>query len=324
MSKHPLGLFFVFGLIAFVAVLASGAASPRAAEAQEFTRPVNLKSTPVANGILVQWQRGENNLFFCVDTARSLSNLINQTTTWTNWGCGTTGTSLVLSQLTCGTQYFWRVWAAGPGVSAHSAPATFVTQPCPFSAPTNLQSTVIAHDTVRVSWTRGINNVIFCVDTALSQSDLLTKGTTWRNWGCGTRDTSLVLTGLRADTRYFWRVWAAAPGISGHSATRTFTTAPGDFLPPDDLDTEITASNVIFTWDERDPAFWFCVDVAETESDLLNFGSTWRNFDCGDDDETTVVDIDEFECDETYHWRVFAFAGTLQGHSEVETFTRTC
>ena len=81
---------------------------------------------------------------------------------------------------------------------------------------------------------------------------------------------------------------------------------------------------VQFSWNEQDPALWFCIDIAGSQADLVTFGDTWRNFDCGGEDEMAEVTSDYFECDETYYWRIYAFAGGRSGYSDVASFPMEC
>jgi hypothetical protein len=294
--------------------------------AGNFTPPSNVDADVDDDSVRVSWQRGQGNLFFCVDTAFSQADLQQTKGSWHNWGCGTTATSLDLTNLACDRQHYFRVWAAGNGTSGHSPIGSFVSQDCSFSPPTNPDAQLLNDGKVRISWDRGENNIFFCIDLALSQSDLTERKNTWTNAGCGTTGTAVDLSGLSCGTTYYYRVWGTSNSQSGYSGIDSFTTAQCDFEAPDDLSaTVIDADTVRFEWDEEDNALWFCVDIAESQSDLLNFDDdSWTNFDCGGADEVAEVTSAYFECGETYWWRVYAFAGNRNGYSDVASFTMTC
>jgi hypothetical protein len=291
-----------------------------------FTPAHNLDADVFDDFVRVSWQRGTGNSFFCVDTARTQSDLVNQRNTWRNWGsCGTQVTHFDLTQLGCGRTYFYRVFAAGSGGSGHSVIDSFVTEDCNFTPPSNPSATVRSDGSVRIRWDRGTDNRFFCIDFAFSEDDLVDLEGSWFNSGCGQTATSVTVTGLDCGRVYFYRIWAAGTQESGYTEIDSFATPPCDFEPPDDLDVEVVDDgHVVFSWDEQDPAFWFCVDVAGSQSDLLGFSGSWRNFDCGGTDEMADITDDYFECGETYFWRVYAFAGSASGYSEVDSFEMTC
>ena len=290
-----------------------------------FSAPGDVDADVFDDFVRVSWDRGNGNFFYCVDTAFSQPDLVNFRGSWRNWGCGTTGTSLDLRNLACERVHFYRVWAAGNGVSGYSEIDTFVSQECDFSPPTNPRTSVLSDNTIRFRWDRGSDNHFFCIDLALSQGDLTSFSGTWSNAGCGTTGTVADVSGLQCGTQYFYRIWAAGTSTSGYTSIATVMTPACDFEPPEDLVADVQGdSHVIFTWDEQDPALWFCVDAATSQSDLLNFEGSWRNFDCGGTDEMAEVMNDFFDCGDTYFWRVYAFAGAVANYSEVDEFLMDC
>lgn len=284
----------------------------------QFTPPSGVSTTTFDNLVRVSWNRGAGNLFFCLDTALTQSDLLNFAGSWRNWGCGTTGTSLDLTSLACGQTYFIRVWAAGHGVSGHSEIRSFVSQPCAFSPPSNPHATPLSETSARFQWTRGANNHFFCLDLATSQSDLVNLIGSWRNAGCGTTATQLDVSGLQCGTTYHWRVWAAGPGTSGYTPIATVTTLPCAFQPPHNLQSSnIDDDSATLSWSPGTPAIWYCADLAESQSHLVNFGSTWFNQCSG---SATTVAVANLDCDTTYFWRVFAYAGNQSGYSQIRSF----
>jgi phosphodiesterase/alkaline phosphatase D-like protein len=81
--------------------------------------------------VYFDWNAGLNNESYCVDTAESLSDLINSIGTWSEHGCGTHSTHLLVTDLECNTKYYWRVYAEGSSNSAYSNYSTVTTAACP-------------------------------------------------------------------------------------------------------------------------------------------------------------------------------------------------
>lgn len=103
------------------------------AQACNFTPPDDPESTLLSStSVRLTWDRGQDNLFFCVDLARNQSDLINLTGSFFNTGCGTPGTTLDVSGLACGARYYWRVWSTSPDASGYSPIASFDTSACDF------------------------------------------------------------------------------------------------------------------------------------------------------------------------------------------------
>jgi hypothetical protein len=305
--------------IAFTTIICQGAFSPA----------TNLRTDDINNGVRFRWDRGENNFWYCVDYATSVSDLNNLTGSWANYGCGTTGTQIDIpnSALPCGVTVYWRVWAAGPFTGGHSSRDDFEAADCTFSVAKNLKTTALTSTTVKFEWEKGLDNSWFCVDTGKSQSDLLNFTGTWKNYGCGTTATAVEVSGLECNTRYYWRVYAQGVTGQGHSVVATLDTpACVNFTVPHDLDTsDVTKTGAMLEWERGQNNVWFCVDLAESQSDLLNFTGTWKNFGCGQ--TSTGLELPEatLECNTTYYWRVFTQGVSGSGHSQVDQFkTEAC
>jgi hypothetical protein len=282
-----------------------------------FTNPHNVNATVYDDFVRINWQAGSGNLSYCVDTAFTQSDLVNIQGSWHNWGCGTTSTSLDLSNLACGRTHYYRVWAAGYNDSGYSEIDTFVAPDCNFSPPTDPNATVQTDNTVRVTWDRGENNLFYCVDLALTTDDLTSVSGTWRNAACGTTGTAADLSGLACDTTYYYRIWGAGSADSGYSSIDNFTTHTCDFDAAHNLEATVNVDSVTFNWDDSNPeSSYYCVDYAETQSDLTNFGDTWANK-CTTSETAQVSDLDPG----TYYWRVFGYAGNVNGYSDIEQFT---
>jgi hypothetical protein len=64
-----------------------------------FTPPHDLDATVFDDFVRLDWEAGNGNLFYCVDTAFTQDDLLDIDGSWFNWGCGTTSTVLDLDNL---------------------------------------------------------------------------------------------------------------------------------------------------------------------------------------------------------------------------------
>jgi hypothetical protein len=287
-----------------------------------FSAPTNLRSNVLSSSSMrVRWDAGQNNLWYCVDTALSLDDLFNFRGTWWAHHCGTGSTVVDLNGLGCGQVHYWRVYAVGPGVSAHSAPASFVSGDCAFSVPDDLSAEVLSPTSVRFSWDRGAGNLWYCVDTAETLSHLFNFTGTFDNHGCGTTGTVVTATDLECGEQYFWRVYAAGAAGQGHSAHATVTTtACNAFTVPTNLEADSPSpTSIVFEWDPGMNNIWYCVDTATSNSDLVNFTGSYKAHGCGT--TTPSITATGLTCNTQYRWRVYAFGGASSGHSVIASET---
>ncbi len=138
---------------------------------------------------------------------------------------GLTSTTLAVTGLSANTTYFWRVSASNAGgTSAYSSARRFTTLAvAPPAAPTLVSP---ANGAVGVStnpsltWTASSGATSYRLQLSTSSS----FATTVRDQS-GLTSTTLAVTGLSANTTYFWRVSASnAGGTSAYSLARRFTT----------------------------------------------------------------------------------------------------
>jgi hypothetical protein len=223
-------LSLLFALVVAAATLFV-AAGPAAANAPtDATPPIHLQGAAFSvTQARFQWTPGKENHYFCVDYAKSMTDLLQRSGTWRNSGCGTTSNSHVVDNLACGTRYFVRVWTSAGG-GLYSQPVTVQTYSCAtaISAPTNLGVVFTTSTTARLDWKPGKDNRWFCVDTARSPSDLLHKTGTWRNHACWTTSSQVTISGLKCGTVYYWRVYAWNKITNIHSGYTYFVTASCD------------------------------------------------------------------------------------------------
>ena len=186
-----------------------------------FKAPTNLQAMSTAAQVRFTWKAGDNNKWFCVDTARNYADLQGKKGTWRSH-CRTDATSLTLTSLRCGTDYVWSVYAWNGKLNAKSAPSTVKTVACVIGQPTNLGFKQTDKDSVRISWKAGENNKWFCVDVAESESDLTKRTGTWENFGCRRTATTLDLNEVECGKVYYFNVYAWNESVNTRSANSTF------------------------------------------------------------------------------------------------------
>ena len=176
--------------------------------APAFTVPSNLVSTETGKGtLLFKWTAGAGNYHFCLDTATNPVDLFNFAGSWRNHGCGTTNTSLEVSNLHCDSSIYWRVFAWGTG-SGHSQVGLTSTPPCVIGQPTQLEALQTGPSSVLLGWKPGAENNWFCVDVAKSPGELANLTGSWRNYGCWMTGSSISITNLDCGETYYWNVFA--------------------------------------------------------------------------------------------------------------------
>jgi hypothetical protein len=93
--------------------------------------PTNIEVESVTKTTAtVDWTRGKANRWFCVDTARTQSDLLNYTGTWRNHDCWTSDSFATIGGLSCGKLYYLRVYAWNEIANVHSDFVTFQTAAC--------------------------------------------------------------------------------------------------------------------------------------------------------------------------------------------------
>ena len=170
------------------------------------------------------WDRGADNLSFCIDIASSPNDLVSFSGSYRNVVCGIDDSEVDLG-VGCGGVIYWRVYAIGSSGGGHSAIATATTSVCGFSVPYNLDADDVERTSVQLDWDRGTENIGFCVDTAKTLTDLTNFTGTWVSQGCGVR-TEMDLFGLTCGTVYYWRVYGIGNSTAAHSSPSQFITDP--------------------------------------------------------------------------------------------------
>lgn len=175
--------------------------------------------------LTIKWNTstGASSYWYCFDQTND-----GACTTWVNNG---SATSAVISNLTLNATYYWQVRAVNSfgttyaGGSSSDFWSFSVAAPAPFTklGPANLASGLPRSLTLSWSPSTGAKNYWVCYDTSNDNAC-----STWVNYGLA---TSLTLTGLTANTTYYWHVRAVSSAGTTYSdgsssAYWSFTTGP--------------------------------------------------------------------------------------------------
>ncbi|MEI8203792.1 MAG: fibronectin type III domain-containing protein, partial [Bacteroidota bacterium] len=237
-----------------------------------------------------------------------------------------TTNTIVLSNLTCGTQYEWHVAAycntTVNGLSAYSTIINFTTAACviPCNPPTGLNTTNITTIGAKFNWaaSSGANAYI------VQYRPVTTPESAWTT--VTTTDTSFTISTLTCGTSYQWHV-ASSCGTtstnnsSAFSAIINFTTAACVIPcnPPTGLTTtNITTTGATLNWIASTNLGAYVVQyrpVTFPESAWINVTAT-----------TNTMVLSNLACGTNYQWYVAAYCSntgtsSLSAYSAIINFT---
>ena len=158
-------------------------------------------------------------------------------------------TSYAANNLNAATTYTFRVRAVNPaGGSGYSNNAAARTLPFPPSAPSSLAAVALSQTVVQLTWRDNADNE---TGFEVQRSD---DGVNFSGSGnVGANTTQTQVTGLRASTRYFFRLRAVNEGgASGYSNVVEVITLPDAPNPPSNLvASDTTQTTVRLTWKDN-------------------------------------------------------------------------
>ncbi|MFA6457721.1 MAG: Ig-like domain-containing protein, partial [Bacteroidota bacterium] len=226
-----------------------------------------------------------------------------------------TGTTQVVSGLTVGTTYYWRVNSKiSGGTSAYSDIWSFTTLSVP-EAPVliaPLVSAVNISTSPTFTWNASVGATSYRLQVSTSSSF---STTVLSNNGIG--GTSMQVPGLIGGTVYFWRVNAANSAGTSANSTRSFTTisagTPTLVTPIDGATNQSINSTLV--WNVVPGAGSYRLQVSTSNS----FASTFYN-------DSTLTNTSQvvsgLAIGTTYFWRVNSkISGQKSAYSDIWSFT---
>lgn len=177
--------------------------------------PAGLSSSAITtSSATVSWGAVSGASSYAVDYKLSSSS------TWISAETATTSTSEVLSGLTAGYVYDWRVrtnCSSGSSTYTQAQFTTTATATC--DAPVGLTSSAITTSSAVISWTAVSGASSYAVDYKLSSAG------TWISAETATTSTSDALSGLAAGSTYDWRVRTNCSSSNSSYTQAQFTTS---------------------------------------------------------------------------------------------------
>ncbi len=224
-------------------------------------------------------------------------------------------TTYSITGLTGGSNYYYRIRAYNTtGTGANSNSITTLTLS---SSATATAATSVCENTFSANWTSVLGSTAYYLDVSTDAGfGIGTFVAGYQNRSVG-NVTTFSVTGLTANTNYFYRVRAAnASGASGNSNVITLLTSP--FAPVANSATSLTQTGFKANWNAAAGASGYYLDVSSDPSfGSGTFETDYENRDVGNVTSFNVADI----ADETTHYyrvRAYNTGGTSSYSSSIK------
>lgn len=257
---------------------------------------VNTASAVNNTSFNINWtaSTGATGYFLDVSTANNFSAPVGS---YTNVSVGNVTTYAINTGLSANTTYYYRLRATSAiGTSVNSATGSTTTAP---AVPT-LSSSAVLNNSFSANWnaSAGAINYFLDVSTASNFSSFVSG---YNNLAAG-NVTSTTVTGLSANTQYYFRVRAASgTGTSVSSTNANVTTGPPP--PTASAPTGMTINSFSVNWTTSASATKYLIDVS-TANNFSAFVTNYNNRDVSN--VTTFVVNENLSPNTTYYVRVRA------------------
>lgn len=228
-------------------------------------------------------------------------------------------TSTVVAGLNENSTYYYRVRAYGSGgTSTNSNIITLTTLPNPPSAPIAGSATNILQTSFTANWNNSVAATGYQLDVSTTSTfTTFISGFNSKDIG---NTTSISVTGLIANTTYYYRVRAYnIGGVSLNSGTISTTTLPN--TPPAPLAnsaTNIVQTSFTSNWTSSATATGYRLDVS-TNSAFTSFLTGYNNKDIGNQLSSSITGL---TAKTTYYYRLRSYnTGGPSASSNIITVT---
>lgn len=229
-----------------------------------------------------------------------------------------TGTTSTLTGLSAGT-YTYTITNSSGCTSVASSNIVINTQPAIPSTPTANTETNLIQTSYTANWTSSATATGYRLDVA-TNSSFTTFVTTYSDKDVGAV-TSFSVTGLTANTTYYYRVRAYSTcGASSSSGTITSTTLPNPpTAPVANSSTNVSQLSFIANWGSSSSATGYRLDVASDAA----FTSLIIGFADKDVSNVLTYNITGLSANTTYYYRLRAYntGGTSASSNSIQIVT---
>ncbi len=266
------------------------------------TAPTGLNPTPGNSQVTLSWTAPTNNGGSAI-TDYKIEYSANAGTSWNTFTDGTsTDTTVIITGLTNGVQYQFRVSAITTIGIGTASSITDATPAIPPTAPTGLNPTP-GNSQVTLSWTAPTNNG----GSAITGYTIQHKAST-ESWP-GTSDTignltSHIITGLTNGEQYDFRIYAinlVGTGIASGTVSATPVSTPG---APTSLSATPGNARITLSWTAPTNNGGSAITDYKIEYSS-NAGTSWSTFDDGVFNKTSTI-VTGITNGQAYQFRVSA------------------
>jgi gliding motility-associated-like protein len=295
------------GTTYYYRVLSSNACGESVYSLTETYATSPLPSVPVAtvasnigcDSVTANWNASANATSYYLDVAND-AGFTSYVTGYNNLNVGNVTTATVVG-LTSGSTYYYRVLASnGCGESTYSTIITTTTTPLP-AAPVIKAGTNALCTEFTANWELVPGANTYHIDVA-RDSNFTDYVLNYNNADAG-NTTAMVISGLKANTVYYYRVLALNDCWSNnYSATESYTTAPLPEAPLANSGSNATCTGFTANWNSSANAIVYYLDVARDAS-FTDYVQGYNNLDVLG---VTTKDIVGLTAGTTYYYRVLS------------------
>ena len=270
-------------------------------------------------GFTSNWTSVSGATTYYLDVATDV-NFTSMVTGYSNLNIGNF-TNKIITGLTCGTTYYYRVRAGNAcGSSINSNTISVTTSNTPSSIVAN-SATNISTTSFTASWSLSTQATTYYLDVA-TDANFTNLIVGYSNLNVGNFSSKSVI-GLTCGTTYYYRVRASnVCGTSVNSNTISTTTFNTPNSTVANTATNISATGFTATWSISAQASTYYLDVA-TDVNFTNLVVGYSNLNVGN---TTTAYVSGLNCNTAFYYRVRASnsCGTSVNSNVISLTTTTC